>query len=225
VRLMGTVALAGGLQPAAAAAPPPAAAKPAPAPEPRVEEAPRANVPAPIAQPTSVETDDPDRPRLRLTPTATDEEFASIFEPGGGKLTDETEGDGWTWKDLLSSIDEAENSDPAKVEQTLLREIADMGIDPAVLFPNDKLDEVASALGAGDADEARHVVRTLAPAANRRVARRLYTDEKLKRQALLFVARYREQLAQAGKGELRTLLGSEIGRAYLLLEAAAGDLT
>jgi hypothetical protein len=225
VRLMGTVALAGGLQPAAAAAPPPAAAKPAPAPEPRVEEAPRANVPAPIAQQTSVETDDPDRPRLRLTPTATDEEFASIFEPGGGKLTDETEGDGWTWKDLLSSIDEAENSDPAKVEQTLLREIADMGIDPAVLFPNDKLDEVASALGAGDADEARHVVRTLAPAANRRVARRLYTDEKLKRQALLFVARYREQLAQAGKGELRTLLGSEIGRAYLLLEAAAGDLT
>lgn len=225
VRLMGTVALAGGLQaaPAQPAAEAPVA-PPTPAPEPKAEAAPKANVPAPLAQPTANLDDDPDRPRLRLTPTATDEEFASIFEPGGGKLTDESEGgDGWTWKDLLSSIDEAENSDPAKVEQTLLREISEMGIDPAVLFPADKLDEVATALSSGDTEEARHVVRTLAPAANRRVARRLYTDEKLKRQALLFVTRFREQLA--GGGDLKGLLGTEIGRAYLLLEAAAGDLT
>ena len=67
--------------------------------------------------------------------------------------------------------------------EQLLREVAEMGIDPAVLFPSDRLDEVATALRSRDVEEARQVVRTMAPAANRRVARRLYTDEKLKRQA------------------------------------------
>jgi hypothetical protein len=223
VRLMGTVALAGGLQPAPAPSP---AREPEPAPAPISPPHPAPAAPAVI----DVEPVEADRPRLRLTPTATDEEFASIFEPGGGKLTDEAEGDGWSWKDLLSSIDEAENADPAKVEQTLLREVAEMGIDPAVLFPSDRLDEVATALRSRDVEEARQVVRTMAPAANRRVARRLYTDEKLKRQALLFVARYREQVMDAAgagqaRGELPALLTSEAGRVYLLLEAAAGDLT
>ena len=225
VRLMGTVALAGGLHPAAAPSPA-RSAEPAPAPVPASPPQPAPAVPAVI----DVEAADAERPRLRLTPTSTDEEFASIFEPGGGKLTDEADGDGWSWKDLLSSIDEAENADPAKVEQTLLREVAEMGIDPAVLFPSDKLDEVATALRGRDVEEARQVVRTMAPAANRRVARRLYTDEKLKRQALLFVARYREQVVEAAadgqaRGELPALLTSEAGRVYLLLEAAAGDLT
>jgi hypothetical protein len=217
VRLMGTVALAGGLQPV-----PAKSAEPAPPPP-----QPAASAPAVIEVEPVAETD---RPRLRLTPTSTDEEFASIFEPGGGKPTDEADADGWSWKDLLSSIDEAENADPAKVEQTLLREVAEMGIDPAVLFPGDKLDEVATALRSRDVEEARQVVRTMAPAANRRVARRLYTDEKLKRQALLFIGRYRDLVVEAaadgqGRGELSALLTSEAGRVYLLLEAAAGDLT
>jgi hypothetical protein len=241
VRLMGTVALAGGLQPAAQ--PPPVAERGglgAPAPEPgwREEEAARPAPTPPVAIPAQavapIEPERPeadDRPRLRLTPTSTDEEFASIFEAGGvGKLTDESDGEGWTWKDLLSSIDEAESGDPGKIEQSLLREIGEMGIDPSVLFPAGKIDEIAAVLQARDLEGARTVVRDLAPAANRRVARKLYTDEKLKRQALSFVTRYRDEVAEAAQAtrageELAALLNTETGRAYLLLEAAAGDLT
>jgi len=237
VRLMGTVALAGGLQPAP---PPTPAEKPAPvaaAPEPawREEDAVVAkpeltsNLPA-VTDEAGFLASEADRPRLRLTPTATDEEFASIFEAGGGKPAEDAEGDGWTWKDLLSSIDEAESVDPSKTEQALLREIADMGIEPAVLFPASKIDEIAAALQASDLEGAREVVRKVAPAANRRVARKLYTDEKLKRQVLTYLSRFREQAYEAAGSsrpgvELAALLNTEAGRAYLLFEAAAGDLT
>jgi hypothetical protein len=170
------------------------------------------------------------RPRLRLTPTATDEEFTSIFEAGGGKTLDEAAtGEGWTWKDLLSSIDETEGGDPAKIQDALVGEIADMGIDPAVLLPTAKIEELAAAIQTRDFEGAREVVRTLAPAANRRVARRLFTDEKLKRQALSFVGRYKTLLVEAAERdhqgfEVANLLNSDAGRAYLVLDAAVGDI-
>jgi len=170
------------------------------------------------------------RPRLRLTPTATDEEFTSIFEAGGGKTLEEAAtGEGWTWKDLLSSIDETEGGDPAKIQDALVGEIAGMGIDPAVLLPTAKIEELAAAIQTRDFEGAREVVRTLAPAANRRVARRLFTDEKLKRQALSFVGRYKTLLVEAAERdhqgfEVANLLNSEAGRAYLVLDAAVGDI-
>jgi hypothetical protein len=245
VRLMGSVAAAGGVQPAPAwQAPPPAPAPIAPpqppppepvaaAPErePEPEPAPPlVAAPQPEPEPAPANAPDP-RPRLRLTPTATDEEFSSIFEASGGRLPEETaDGDGWTWKDLLSSIDEAEGGDPIKLEQTLVREIADMGIDPVALLPRAKVDEIAAVVQMRDIEGAREVVRTLAPSANRRVARRLFTDEKLKRQTLTFLARYRGLLEEATQRdhqgfEVAGMLNSDAGRAYLVLEAAAGGLS
>ena len=233
VRLMGSVAVAGGVQSAPSVPyrsepppePPPLAATAAPVRKVEPEDMP-ARPPAPIAKQGPAGP----RARLRLTPTATDEEFTSIFESSGGKASDEPgDGDGWTWKDLLSSIDEAESSDPARLQDALVSEIAGMGIDPAVLLPTAKIEELAANIQTGDFEGAREALRTIAPAANRRVARRLFTDEKLKRQALTFLSRYKDQLVEAAErdsqgAEVASLLNTDAGRAYLVLDAAAGDI-
>lgn len=173
------------------------------------------------------------RPRLRLTPTATDEEFSQVFEAASGRpepRRDEPEGEsGLTWKDLLSSIDGPVDSKAARLEQTLAREIAGMGIDPAALLTRGRVEELAAIVQTGDYEGAREVVRRLAPAAGRRLQRRLFTDDAFKRQAAAFLAHYQGRLEDAAERDaegfaVQSLLGSEAGRAYLLLEAAAGDL-
>lgn len=172
------------------------------------------------------------RPRLRLTPTATDAEFSTVFDQAGGR-SEEPGGEGWTWKDLLSSIDESEGAEPeiqhAPLEEALAAEIGVMGIDPSALLPRSRLQEIAEILLARDADGARTMVRKLAPAATRRLARRLFTDEALKRQVVQYLSRYHERLedtvARDPDGRLlEGLLNSEAGRTYLLFDAAAGDL-
>jgi hypothetical protein len=172
------------------------------------------------------------RPRLRLTPTATDEEFAHVFEQAGGQApaAGAEDGDGWTWKDLLTSLDEGEaEASEAALEEVLATEITSMGIDPAALLPRARVEEIAAAVQAGDDDGARDVVRRLAPAAVRRLARRLFTDPRLKRQATTYLDRYQDLLGDAARRDpegfmVATLLGSDAGRVYLLIEAAAGDV-
>lgn len=174
----------------------------------------------------------PVRPRLRLTPTATDAEFSTVFEQAAGRHEDPN-GDGWTWKDLLSSLEEepeaAAVSPHAPLEEILAAEIGSMGIDPTALLPRSRIHELAATLQAGDRDGARQVVRKLAPAATRRLARKLFTDEVLKRQVLSYLHRYQGLLTDAVERDpegflLETLLSSEGGRTYLLFDAAAGDL-
>lgn len=246
VRMMGTVATSANLSPLAPPRERPGRRPRAPlevAPEP--ETAP-VQVTEPIA-PASAEADDgPDselelnqpvppgkdtRPRLRLTPTATDAEFTTVFEQAGGRTEDG--GEEWTWKDLLSSLEEPEGAAPqalhAPLEETLAAEIGAMGIDPSALLPRTRLGEIVALLQERDADGARTMVRKLAPAATRRLARRLFTDEVLKRQVVQYVSRYHDRLEDAverdREGALaEALLNSEAGRAYLLFDAAAGDL-
>jgi hypothetical protein len=174
--------------------------------------------------------------RLRLTPTASDEEFTQVFEQAGGRASDpaaapasaKAEGEEWTWKDLLTSIDDEEApADNRSLEELLGAEIADLGIDPTALLPRSRIDEIAAAIEADDTDGAREAVRKLAPAATRRLSRRLFADEKLRRRAMTYLGRYQNMLADALEQDdfrAATLLGSDAGRIYLLLEAAAGDL-
>lgn len=172
------------------------------------------------------------RPRLRLTPTATDEEFATVFEQAAGRHEDPG-GDGWTWKDLLSSLEDPDGAEPVPhppLEETLAAEIGAMGIDPTALLPRSRIHELAAALQMRDLEGARAVVRKLAPAATRRLARKLFTDEQLKRQVLNYLSRYHDLLEDAAERDqegflVETLLSSEAGRTYLLFDAAAGDLT
>lgn len=181
------------------------------------------------------------RPRLRLTPTATDREFSDVFEQATGRAPPEApkgpEGrDDWTWKDLLSAMDngdaggqgEAGGAEPP-LEDALRADIAELGIDPAALLPRARIDEIAAAIQAQDFDGAREVVRRLAPAATRRLARKLFSDDRLKRRAIAHLNEHQDLLAEAierdHEGRLAAeLLATEAGRVFLLLDAAAGDL-
>jgi hypothetical protein len=188
--------------------------------------APRAAAPAP---------QDPGlRPRLKLTPTATDEEFSAVFEaaggpPGAAAADGEGEGEAWTWKDLLASIDGADD-EGERLQDILGAELTNMGVESAKLLPKARIDEIAAAVQTGDLDGAREVVKRLAPAATRRIARRLVTDNDIKRQVQVYVRRYQTLVDDAVVRDpegflMASLLGDEPGRLYLLLDAAAGDMT
>ena len=178
------------------------------------------------------------RPRLKLTPTATDQEFSQVFEAAGGpppetsgKPAARPEGEGaggWAWKDLLSAID-GSGQDAESLERALAAELEKMGVEPAKLLPKARIDEIAAAVQVGDLDGARQVVRRLAPAASRRITRRISTDEAVRGQVAAFVRRYQalvdDAVVRDPEGFLMAeLLGGDAGRLYLLLDAAAGDM-
>jgi hypothetical protein len=199
----------------------------------------RPAAPPPQALPMA-EFDDEDEPppsdrrRLRLTPTASDEEFRSVFEQASSRKPPtapqpEADGEGgWSWRNLLAGI---ENSSPgdAALGEKLASEITAMGIDPHALLPRGRIDEIAAALQTGDGVGAREVVKRLAPAAIRRLVRRLFSDAGLKGNTERFLKRYAGMIEEAAGQDregflLAALLSSDAGRAYLLLDAASGDL-
>ena len=135
---------------------------------------------------------------------------------------------GWTWKDLLSSIDEPPIDDEVLAER-LISEIEALGLDAAALLPLPKIDEIAAAMQSGDAEGARAVVRTLAAGAVRRLSRRVLTDKVLRSHADRYVRRYEDLLHDSQRRDhegfmTAALLGSGPGRAFLLFDAAVGEL-
>jgi len=203
---------------------------------------------APIRAPLA---DDSYRPRLRLTPTTFDEDFRTVFEDDAATSTPEEplsmavgEGSAWTWKDLLGGL--ARNApvvpaapvvafkDTAMDNEVpdgrrLAAQVMSMGIDAAALLPRSRIDEIAVAVQTGDAQGAREVVKRLAPAAIRRLVRRLFSDDSLRAEADSFLERYGTLVREAAAKDrheflVATLLGSENGRTYLFLDAATGDL-
>jgi hypothetical protein len=232
-RMMGAVAgSAPGLSPAAsrlAAAFPPKPRKADAAPEAAPPPEPEAAAPPPKpAEPAP-------RPRLRLTPTASDAEFSALFDAAGGKSPPpqpaspaEAERD-WSWKDLLETIDEAAAPGEERLAERLAGEIGAMGIDPAALLPKARIEEIAAAVQTRDEAGARAVVKSLAPAAIRRLVRKLFSDAALRDDAERFRRRYGGMIAEAADKDrqgflVQALLASEAGRTWLLLDTAAGDL-
>ncbi len=224
-------------QPVAAAPPPAPPAPPATPPEaPRVEPA-----------------KDISRRPLRLTPTATDQEFRTVFDnvepkpaPAAAPASADADDSSWTWKDLLGGLSRGPAAEPqreappepapaaaptadAQAADYLIGQIAFMGIDPAALLPRSRIEEIASAVQAGDKDGAREVVKRLAPAAIRRLVRKLFSDNTLRSETERFLVRYGSLVDEAAQQDRQgflivTLLGSDSGRTYLLLDAAVGDL-
>jgi hypothetical protein len=173
------------------------------------------------------------RGRLKLTPTATDDEFKSAFETAGGQPPPSSSDESaWTWKELLTTLDgDAEPGAPideADLGEKLFAEIEAMGVDPGALMPKGRIEEIAAAIQTGDAGGAREVVRTLAPAAIRRIARRLLSDATFRARAQALTSRYGAAITEASQRDKQgfqatALLNSNTGRAYLLLDAAAGQ--
>jgi hypothetical protein len=230
VRLMGVVAGASGATQRA----------PVRTPAPQPQSQPQAQSQPPAAAPVAVQPAAPApaarepeaappaeaglRPRLKLTPTATDEEFKNVFVAAGGQEPAETVGDSWTWKELLSSMDEAPIDDGA-LAATMVAEVEAMGIDAAALMPRARIDDIATALKAGGLSGGRELVRRYAPAAIRRLSRRMMADRSFHAQAERYVRRYQAQIGEAASrdGEAfapQALLASDQGRAFLLLDSA-----
>ena len=205
----------------------------------------------PAASPLAPEPVEPLlRARLRLTPTASDDEFKAVFDAAGGQAPAADE-PGWTWKELLTTLDgegepgaegdtaqaapataappaPAAPIDEGRLGEALYQEIETMGIDPLALLTKGRIEEIAAAVQTGDGGGAREVVRTLAPAAIRRIARRMLADAVFRGRAQALNGRYGQLVAEAAKRDPQgfqaaALLATNPGRAYLLLDAAAGQ--
>jgi hypothetical protein len=135
---------------------------------------------------------------------------------------------GLSWRSLLSGLESAAPGDAALGEK-MAGEILAMGIDPTALLPRARIDEIAATIQTHDEGGAREVVKKLAPAAIRRLVRRLFSDAPLRAEAERFLRRYAGMMDEASEQDregflVAALLSSDAGRAYLLLDAAFGDL-
>jgi hypothetical protein len=92
------------------------------------------------------------------------------------------------------------------------------------LLPKSRVEEATVAWARGDADSARQVVRRVAPAAVRRISRRVITDRTLRALAERYVAGYQAKLVADGGAQAASLLASEAGRSFLLIDAALREL-
>jgi len=176
---------------------------------------PQAPVPDP-AQPA------PSLRRLRLTPVATNEEFRGALETAGAPTPSQ---ESLGWKGLLDSLDR-DGADPEHLTQRMVAEIKTMGIDTAALLPKPKIDEIAAAVQTGDASGAVEVVRAIAAAPIERLSARLFADAALRGQAERYRRRFSDMLRDAAERDhqgflVGSLLASDEGRAWLLLDAAA----
>jgi len=160
------------------------------------------------------------RPRLKLT-GLDDVPATPAPKPA------ETDPD-WTWNELVAALDE-KDADDGEMERALIAEIEALGIDASALIPRRRLQELAQAYESAKSAEAREIVHRVAPAAVRKLARRVIADKLLRAQAERFVDRYAGLIrgaARQGTEGLTAigLLSSDAGRAFLLLDAAVGDL-
>ena len=159
--------------------------------------------------------------RPRLSPSSSDDgALEALFEPEPAAPSAEA----WTWRDLLSSIEETPIDDETLADR-LLAEIEGMGVDTAALLPTGLTDEIARGVQAGDGEAVAAAVKRAAPAAVRRLSRRLSTDKVLRAHAERFLQRYEALMADAVRRDpdgfiVAALLGSDAGRAGLLLDVA-----
>ena len=174
----------------------------------------RSWTPAPVRE----DLDLGSKSRLKLTAPA-------AAQPETEETTAEPRPD-WSWKGLARGQNDGEVGGNGDVIDSPFNEIAAMGIDPAALLTRGRIQEIAAAIQAGDDAGAREVVRTLAPAATRRLSRRILGDAAFGAMSKTFVGRYADELEAAVRADAEgyqtaSLLSSDLGRAYLLLDASA----
>ncbi|MGV8929344.1 MAG: tipN [Brevundimonas sp.] len=128
--------------------------------------------------------------------------------------------------DLDTPMMPAEAADA--LEERVTAAIRRMGVDPNALLPRSRVEEAAQAVAERDPDRARQIVRRVAPAAVRSVSRRVLTDPDLRTDAEAYVRAFSRDLeTRAGASDGPGILGrltSDGGRAFMLLDAAVGDL-
>ena len=197
-------------------------------------------VPAPSSAAPAVE---PDADRPRATPAEQTRGFGLRgrlkLEPmPGSNAPAPAAGDRLGWSDLVDDgpgeapLDLETPVMPAAtaeaLEERVTAAIRRMGVDPNALLPRSRVEEAAKAIAEHDPDRARQIVRRVAPAAVRSVSRRVLTDPDLRADAEAYVRGFARDLAgRADAGDGPGVLGrltSDGGRAFMLLDAAVGDL-
>ena len=168
------------------------------------------------------------RGRLRLEPTPDD--VTRRPQP----VSDDRLG----WSDLVDDRSDPDSpldlgrpiqpSDADGMGERITAAIRRMGVDPNALLPRSRVEEAASAFAQRDPDRARQIVRRVAPAAVRSVSRRVMSDSELRADAEHYVRAFSQKLAEAARsgdgGDVLAVLATDPGRAFMLLDAAVGDL-
>mgnify|MGYP001627344412 CR=1 FL=1 len=139
------------------------------------------------------------------------------------------------WSDLggvaepTAATEAAPAEDLERLTERITAAIRRMGVDPNALLPRARVEEAARALASGDPDAARHIVRRVAPAAVRSVSRRVLADDALQAEAEAYVRGISRTLAAPASrhddAEVLARLSTDGGRAFMLLDAAIGDLS
>ncbi|PQZ82798.1 MULTISPECIES: tipN [unclassified Brevundimonas] len=118
--------------------------------------------------------------------------------------------------------------DAAALANRVTAAIRRMGVDPNALLPRARIEEAARALALQEPDRARQIVRRVAPAAVRSVSRRILADAELRADADAYVRAFGlEMQDHARRGDahdVQARLATDEGRAFMLLDAAIGDL-
>ncbi len=121
------------------------------------------------------------------------------------------------------------DADFDNLDDVMVAEVSAMGVDAAALLSRARIDEMIGSIIAENNEGARNLVRRVAPAAIRRLSRRLAADPVLRQQANEFATAYDQQInialmsKDATRG-LQEVLSNDHGRAYLLVDAAISDL-
>ena len=174
------------------------------------------------------------RGRLRLEPTG---DGTPAPTPAPTPARDEP----LDWSDLADDQDQEANEAPLELDAPVATPVdaaalADrvtaairrMGVDPNALLPRARIEEAARALAGQDPDRARQIVRRVAPAAVRSVSRRILADAELRADADAYVRGFGLEMADhARRGDahdVQARLATDEGRAFMLLDAAIGDL-
>lgn len=182
-----------------------------------------------------------DRPTLPASPPAEERRFGlrSRLRLEPAETPPPSTDKGLDWSDLIDGDDdneaplELDTPSPSPAEAEALSDrvaaaIRRMGVDPNALLPRSRVEEAARAFSNGDPDAARQIVRRVAPAAVRSVSRRVLSDAELRADAERYVRNFAVMLnasARAGDGAaVQSSLASDSGRAFMLLDAAVGDL-
>jgi hypothetical protein len=117
----------------------------------------------------------------------------------------------------------------AELTERVTQSIRRLGVDPNALLPRARVDEAADALANHAPDKARQIVRRVAPAAVRSVSRRVLSDAGMRADAELYVRAMALELSDLADSReaaaVQARLATDGGRAFLLLDAAIGDLT
>ena len=144
---------------------------------------------------------------------------------------------GVDWDDLVETGDKEEPlalkttvpaQDASEMAERITAAIRRMGVDPNALLPRSRVEEAATAFAARDPGHARQIVRRVAPAAVRSVSRRVMSDPELRADAEHYVRAFGETLAGHARNKdefaIQLALATDAGRAFMLLDAAVGDL-